>query len=379
MAEPVLRYDLAPLLTLTPALDTKTGVLPPRFHERAMKVLHLREKIPWFGGHSGYEQLTQHLISLPKIWAVKPRQGQAARYLGSTYARLHGRMGRGATSLSELEFRLHRRVRQPDASHILYLENHFELLASWSKSQKDLIGTIHLPPSVWKPDNCQLLSRLNSAVVLYQRDVNFFENYLGKGRVRFIHHGADTDFFKPDLTKLNRSPRILYSGVYLRNEPMLVRLISQLTKKLTELRFDLLVPEHHRQSPALAPLLHHPAVTWHAGLNDEQLRELYQKSYLMLLPMNDSGANTAVVEALTSGLPVLTTDVGGIRDYAGGDIFPVVANNDDDAMIALVEQYVSKPAWRNEIAKRCRQFAEQKMAWPLVAQKHHEVYRELTA
>jgi len=160
---------------------------------------------------------------------------------------------------------------------------------------------------------------------------------------------------------------------------MLVRVLERLVKKHPDLRFDLLVPAHHRHSPALAPLLQHPAVIWHAGLNDEQLRELYQKSYLMLLPMNHSGANTAVVEALTSGLPVVTTDVGGIRDYAGGEIFPVVPNDDDDAMVALVEQYLADPSWRNETARRCREFVEQKMAWPLVAQKHLEFYQTLTA
>ena len=344
-----------------------------------MKILHLREKIPWFGGHSGYEQLTRHVHSLQPVRTVKPRQGQLARYLGSAYARLHGRYGRGATSLSELEFRWQRQRWQPDASHILYLENHFELLQSWTALQRNLIGTIHLPPSVWKPEQCKLLSRLNAALVLYQRDIPFFEQHCGKGRIQFIHHGADTEFFKPDLSKLSTPPRMLYSGVYLRNEPMLVRVIGRLGRKIPELRFDLLVPQHHRNSPALAPLLQHPAVTWHAGLNDEQLRELYQKNYLMLLPMNDSGANTAVVEALTSGLPVVATDVGGIRDYAGGDFLPVVANNDDDAMVALVENYLAKPRWRDEIARHCRQFAEQKMAWPLVAQKHLEAYRKFLA
>ncbi len=344
----------------------------------AMKVLHLRERIAWFGGHSGYEQLTRHLLLLQPVRTVKPRRGRLARYLGSAYAKLHGRYGRGATSLSELEFRMRRSLCRRDASHILYLENHFELLSAWPKAHKDLIGTIHLPPSVWKPEQCRLLSSVHSGVVLYQRDMPFFERYVGSGRVRFIHHGADTDFFKPDLTKLNTPPRILYSGVYLRNEAMLVRVVERLVKKTPELRVDLLVPLHHRNAPALAPLLRHSAVTWHAGLNDEQLRELYQKSYLMLLPLNDSGANTAVVEALTSGLPIVTTDVGGIRDYAGAEVFPVVANNDDDAMVDLVGEYLSKPGWRDEIAQRCRQFAEEKLAWPTVARKHLDVYRELT-
>jgi glycosyltransferase involved in cell wall biosynthesis len=344
-----------------------------------VKILHLREKVPWFGGHSGYEQLTGHLPAQQQVWTVKPRRGQLARYLGSSYARLHGRYGRGATDLSELEFRLQRRLRRPDASHILYLEHHLELLNVYPKSCKDLIGTVHVPASVWKPEQCQLLSHLNLAIALYQRDIPFFEQFVGSGRVRFIHHGADIEFFKPDLSRLPRPPRILYSGVYLRNEAMLVRVVKQLSEKMKELRFDLLVPLHHRKSQVLAPLLEHPAVTWHAGLNDEELRALYKRSHLMLLPMNDSGANTAVVEALTSGLPVVTTDVGGIRDYGGETVFPIVSNNDDDAMIALVEQYLSKSDWRGEMSRKCRQFAEETLAWPLVAEKHLQAYRELAA
>jgi glycosyltransferase involved in cell wall biosynthesis len=343
-----------------------------------MSPLFLRDRIGWFGSHTGYEQLTRFIGNGSESSVVAPRGGQMARYLGSTYARLQGREGRGARDLSEFEFRLRRRLGRPKASHILYLEEHLNLLNSWTKSQKDVVGTIHLPPSVWKTERFKLLSRLNLALVLYQRNIPFFEQFAGKGRVRFIHHGADTDFFKPDPNKVMKF-RILYGGVYLRNESMLVRVIKELAKKMPELRFDLLVPLHHRKSPALAPLLADSSVTWHAGLNDEQLRDLYQKSYLMLLPMNESGANTAVVEALTSGLPIVTTDVGGIRDYAGGDILPVVANNDDAAMVALVEQYVAKPKWRDEIGQRCRQFAEQTLAWPLVAQKHLELYQELTA
>jgi glycosyltransferase involved in cell wall biosynthesis len=310
---------------------------------------------------------------------VKIRRGKAARYLGSAYARLQGRVGHGATSLSELEFRLHRNLRRPDASHILNLEHNIELLHAWTVARKDIIGTVHLPRAAWKPEQCKLLLRLRSAIALYQQDIPFFEQHVGKGRVRFIHHGSDTDFFKPDPTKVGSPPRLLYSGVYLRNEPMLVRVVTRLAERWPDLRFDLLVPQHHRRSPVLASLSQHSAVTWHGGLNDEQLRDLYQRSYLMLLPMSDSGANTAVVEALTSGLPIVTTDVGGIRDYGGGELFPVIANNDADGMASLVEEYLSKRAWRDEIGRRCRQFAEQNLAWPSVAQKHLEVYREFVA
>ncbi|MGA2868960.1 MAG: glycosyltransferase [Verrucomicrobiota bacterium] len=343
-----------------------------------MSALLLRDGIPWFGRHTGYEQLSHHLAKIHPVTVVAPRPGQWARYLGSASARLRGRMGRGAADLSELEFCLRRRFGRLDASHILYLEHHLGLLKAWPKAPKNLIGTIHLPLSVWTTEQGRLLSRLASALVLYQRDIPFFEKLIGRGRVKFIHHGADTEFFKPAPAQTQAPPRILYSGVYLRNEPMLVRVVKHLTGKMPGLCFDLLVPQHHRKSPALAPLLNHPAVTWHAGLNDEELRALYQRSCVMLLPMNDSGANTAVVEALASGLPIVTTNAGGIGDYGGGTIFQTVAAEDDGAMVGLVEQYLSRPGWRAEISGKCRKFAEEVLAWPLVASKHIQAYRELT-
>ena len=127
-----------------------------------LRCLLLRDGIPWFGRHTGYEQYTRYLGTAQPAEVITPRAGKMVRYLGSSYARLQGRMGRGATDFSEQEFRLRRRLQHSDVSHILYLEHHLELLNVWSKAPKDVVGTIHLPASVWKPEQCQLLARLSS-------------------------------------------------------------------------------------------------------------------------------------------------------------------------------------------------------------------------
>ena len=56
----------------------------------------------------------------------------------------------------------------------------------------------------------------------------------------------------------------------------------------------------------------------HQNVSDEKLRDFYQKSYLLLMPMESCSANNSLVEALACGLPVVTTAIGGIEDYGGG-------------------------------------------------------------
>jgi glycosyltransferase involved in cell wall biosynthesis len=54
-----------------------------------------------------------------------------------------------------------------------------------------------------------------------------------------------------------------------------------------------------------------------------------------------------------------------------------VKNDDDDGMIALMEDYLARPAWRDEVGARLRAFAEAELAWPVVARQHLDFYREI--
>jgi glycosyltransferase involved in cell wall biosynthesis len=258
-------------------------------------------------------------------------------------------------------------------------------LPYWRDVPRNLVNrsvlTVHQPLGQLEEPYLGAISSYRHILLLWQRELAQFQERVPNGTVHFIHHGVDAEYFCPGPEPAPRPPRkfrLLYAGVHLRNTAMLARIIRIMGKRRGDVQFDLLVPEARRGERALKELAQHPNVVWHAGLNDDQLRELYRQAYLLVLPMTDSGANTAVVEPLACGVPPVTTDVGGIRDYGGGSLYPVVANDDDDAMIDLIEAYLARPELRDETSARCRAFVEQTLAWPLIARKHVELYCQIT-
>jgi glycosyltransferase involved in cell wall biosynthesis len=94
--------------------------------------------------------------------------------------------------------------------------------------------------------------------------------------------------------------------------------------------------------------------------------------------MLDSGANTAIVAALACGVPVVTTDVGGIRDYGGGTLFPLARAGSVEDVVELAARYITDRAYRELVGALCREFAERTLRWECVARRHLDAYLSLS-
>jgi glycosyltransferase involved in cell wall biosynthesis len=259
----------------------------------------------------------------------------------------------------------------------LFLDDHLKFLPRPSESLR-WIGTIHLPRRCWKPTELQHLGALTGVFVLSDSMRDDFSDILSPSRVRVLPHGVDTNFFKPRAAIEQQKPqKFIYVGAWLRNTAMLARLIPEISRKFPGVIFDLVVPLFARRDEALSSLLSQPSVRWYHNLTDEELRERYQTSTAMLMPMEDSGANNAIVEALACGLPVITTNTGGIGSYGGGTAFPVVENNDDRSCFDLAATYLTQPEFASSVSKRCRAFAESKLDWTVAAGEYLQAYRSM--
>ena len=95
------------------------------------------------------------------------------------------------------------------------------------------------------------------------------------------------------------------------------------------------------------------------------------------MPLNDGGANTAIVQALACGTPIVTTNNGGIKSYGGDDVFPIVENNDDKAMCDLTLQYLTDDNFAKECSKRLRSFSLKYLDWKTIAFEHFRYYQSL--
>ena len=343
-----------------------------------MSLLLLDHSFAWFGKHAGIGQLGQNLsLNGCPNKVIRPRRGILARIAGKAYSAWMRHPNRDqALAASECEFALRMRLaRSP--GHVLILEDHIRFLSPPSKHAR-WIGTMHLPRRCWKESDLEYLRALPEVIVLSENVRDEFSDIFNRSQIKVLPHGVDTDFFRPWAASREARPRkFIFVGAWLRNTAMLARVIPEISRRFPDVIFDLVVPLFARQDPAIRQLSSEPSVRWYHNLSDEDLRTRYQTSTAMLMPMEDSGANNAVVEALACGLPIITTDTGGIRSYGGGEVFPLVKNNDDAACLGLAEAYLNQPEFAARIGRECRAFAETRLAWEIAAKEYIAAYQSL--
>jgi glycosyltransferase involved in cell wall biosynthesis len=327
-------------------------------------------------GRSGIHQLARFLQDEPDVRILATPDTRARRAVGKGWSLLRRWPVRNQSqTFSELAAMWALATSRLATVHFLVGENHGPYLAL-PRARPRVLATLHMPASALAAPPPRT-GRIDTLILLSSREREFFSGAWGARRTVVIPHGVDVDFFRPPL-RLPQSPApsILVVGRFLRDFPLTCATILRLAARHPRLYFDFVVPAAVWHGPELAAVRALPTARWHDRIGDEDLVRLYQNSVCHLSPFRDCTANNALVESLACGLPVVTTDRGGVRDYGAGTVYPFPAEPTADALAALCEHYLLEPIWRAGVSAAVRRFARRELAWPVIARRHLALYAE---
>jgi len=131
-------------------------------------------------------------------------------------------------------------------------------------------------------------------------------------------------------------------------------------------------PKHHRdiEDRSLTPF-----VRFLGARAEGDLHAAYHAADTLLFPSHYEGFGFPVLEAMASGLPVVTSGAGGLTEVAG-DAAVIVGGREVEPYAAAVERIVEDAEWRQALQTRGRTHARH-FRWRDTARDTARVYRAL--
>ena len=105
------------------------------------------------------------------------------------------------------------------------------------------------------------------------------------------------------------------------------------------------------------------------------LRAAYRAADVLLFPSHYEGFGFPVLEAMASGLPVVTSGAGGLAEVAG-DAAVVVGGRETEPYVKAIRRLAGNALWRDQLVQRGIERAH-RFRWVEAARKTAEVYRAL--
>ena len=164
----------------------------------------------------------------------------------------------------------------------------------------------------------------------------------------------------------------MFVGSHLRDLETLTTVIEDAYRLAPHLQFVLVA--HPKDLAKFTGLIGN--VTLYSNLRETELLALYQKATLVIQPLQDTVANTALLETMACGAPSVVTEIGAVRDYVTAECAALVAPYNPQAMLAAIIELAADAARRRSMAEHARTRALQ-FAWPCVAGQMRKTYEQI--
>lgn len=113
-------------------------------------------------------------------------------------------------------------------------------------------------------------------------------------------------------------------------------------------------------------------VTLHGATTDPS--QAYAQMDVLVLPSSAEGFGLVLIEAMATRVPVIGTDVDGIRDVVSNEQNGLlVPCGDSRALAGAIQRLMTEPALRNSLVARAQHEVESRFAWGPVIEQYRQV------
>jgi len=215
---------------------------------------------------------------------------------------------------------------------------------------------------------------------------------IGEEKLHVIYNGVDVHKFKPKRGKaglrrefgLEEEQKIvLFVGrlYYRKGLEILLRSIPPILQEFEDVKFAISGKGYKKKEELrkLAKKLEiEESVTFLGYIPDEKLPDLYAASDIFVLPALYENFPFAILEAQATGLPVISTKVGGIPEFlTDNENGFLVDPGDSTQLTQRILTLLQDPNLAKELGRRGRNFIEEKFAWSLITSQVIDLYHKI--
>jgi len=201
--------------------------------------------------------------------------------------------------------------------------------------------------------------------------------------IHVVPVGVDPEMFRP-VPGVRRVPgRIVTTASADVAMKGLKYLLEAVAKLRTERNVELVIigrpTEGGTSADLFAELGLTDCVSWVHGVSDERIVELYSEAEVAVVPSLYEGFSLPAIEAMSCGVPLVTTTGGALPEVAGshGETCFQVSPGDGEALAAMLGAVLDQPDVRDRVGANGRQRVIDQWSWHHTAERTVDQYRAL--
>ena len=200
-------------------------------------------------------------------------------------------------------------------------------------------------------------------------------------KITVIPNGIDIGIFKPSSIKKSLSFRIVTTAsadIPLKGLRHLILALPRVIRQfpLTSLTVIGKSPEKSNLNKLIDDLDLEDKITFRSGISEKEIVKTYHDSDIAVIPSLYEGFGFGAGEAMACGVPLISTDSGGLKQVIGDAAFkikPGSVNEIEDGILKLF----SEEKIRQDLAEKGRERMEEFFDWKIAALAYIEVFKKI--